>query len=78
MFLREPAISLNCRKILFPACKLKFSGEVCDQDVFLLSFQVQVSCNKMASITSVKESFYFVMLVDFAQDSPGRIFLLLN
>lgn len=81
-FLRKPAVGLNRRKhlfpALFPACKLKFSRE--DHDVirmlFLLSFQVQVSCNKMASIISVKEDFYFVMLIDFVLDSPGRIFLL--
>lgn len=77
-FLRKPAVGLNRRKCLFPACKLKFSRE--DQDVirmlFLLSFQVQVSCNKVASIISVKEDFYFVMLEDFVLDSPGRIFLL--
>lgn len=78
-FLRKPAVGLNRRKhlfpALFPACKLKFSRE--DHDVirmlFLLSFQVQVSCNKMASIISVKEDFYFVMLIDFVLDSPGRI-----
>lgn len=76
-FFRKPAIGLSCRKCLLPVCKLKFSKEVYDQDVISTFISGSSFLQRMASIITVKENFYFLILRDFVLGIPWRIFLLL-
>lgn len=77
IFFRKSAIGLSCRKYLLPVYKLKFSEEVYDQDVTSIFISGSSFLQWMASIITVKEDFYFLILRDFVLDFPGRIFLLL-
>lgn len=77
IFFRKPAIGLSCRKYLLPVCKLKFSNEVYDQDVISTFISGSSFLQQMASIITVEEDFYFLILRDFVLDFPGRVVLLL-